>query len=276
MTVEQGEQTKSLDTYRSLCSLLLDEGFSRKDCVIALGGGVMGDLVGFVAATYMRGIDFINIPTTTLSQIDSSIGGKVAGNLGDVKNIVGGFYQPKCVIIDFDTLKTLPERHYNNGLVEAVKAGLIYDEELFRLFETQDPKEHIEEIIYRSLMVKKAVVEQDEKEQGLRKILNFGHTVGHGVETINGLSKLYHGECVAIGMFPMLESEELKERLRAVCEKLHVPTHSSVDHNMLMNLIRKDKKAAGDRITVVKVGQVGHAHLEEITMNELEKQLEGF
>ena len=270
VVVQQGEGAKSFSVYESLCKKLLEENFSRKDCVIAVGGGVMGDLAGFVAATYMRGIDFVNIPTTTLAQIDSSIGGKVAVNLEGVKNIVGAFYQPKAVLIDFDTLDTLPSRHYNNGLVEAVKAGLIYDETLFQLFERQDPREQIEEIVYRSLLVKKAVVEQDEKEQGLRKILNFGHTIGHGVESLYGLSGLLHGECVAIGMFPMLEGEDLRRRLKMVCDKLQIPTQAQVDPHRLLEVMQKDKKATGDSITVVKVGEAGKARLEQLTMAQLE------
>ncbi|MEE1319023.1 MAG: 3-dehydroquinate synthase family protein, partial [Ruminococcus sp.] len=192
-TVESGEASKSLETFGTLLQKMLDNNFSRKDCVVAVGGGVVGDLSGYAAASYMRGIDFYNIPTTFLSQIDSSIGGKTAINLGNVKNIVGAFYQPKKVLIDPDVLSTLPERQISNGLAEAVKMALTSDSELFDIFEKEDIKEKIEKIIIRSLNIKKNVVEQDEKESGLRKILNFGHTIGHGIETS---SELYHGECV--------------------------------------------------------------------------------
>lgn len=205
--VQQGEGAKSFPVYEELCRKLLELNFTRTDCIIALGGGVIGDLAGFVASTYLRGIEFIGIPTTTLSQIDSSIGGKVAINLEHVKNIIGCFYHPSVVLIDPETLKTLPKRHFVNGLVEAVKAGLIYDASILDLFEHGNPETQVDEIIYRSLLVKKAVVEQDEKEQNLRKILNFGHTLGHGIESVYGLSELLHGECVAIGMIPMLEDE---------------------------------------------------------------------
>ncbi|MBQ2863141.1 MAG: 3-dehydroquinate synthase, partial [Clostridia bacterium] len=202
-TVEQGEGSKSLEVFGRLLETMLDHGFSRKDCVVAVGGGVVGDLSGFAASAYMRGIDFYNIPTTLLSQIDSSIGGKTAVNFRGVKNIVGAFHQPRRVLIDPDLLHTLPKRQISNGLAEAVKMSLTSDAELFELFERGNIDECIDEIIIRSLNVKKSVVEQDEKESGLRKILNFGHTVGHGIESSEGMSALYHGECVALGMIPM-------------------------------------------------------------------------
>jgi len=191
LTVEQGEASKSLDMFGKLLSAMLDGEFSRKDCVVAVGGGVVGDLSGFAASAYMRGIDFYNIPTTLLSQIDSSIGGKTAINFGGVKNIVGAFYQPKKVLIDPELLKTLPKRQISSGLAEAVKMALTSDKELFDIFENKDIGSSIDEIIVRSLNIKKNVVEQDEKESGLRKILNFGHTVGHGIESSEGMNELW-------------------------------------------------------------------------------------
>jgi len=271
--VKQGEGAKSFEVYQELCLKLLELNFTRKDLIIAIGGGVIGDLSGFVAASYMRGIDFINIPTTTLSQIDSSIGGKVAINLEHVKNIIGAFHHPKAVLIDIETLKTLPERHYNNGLVEAVKAGLIYDEKLFQLFENGDIENSIEEIIYRSLLVKKDVVEKDEKEQSLRKILNFGHTIGHGIESAYNLSELLHGECVAIGMIPMIEVKELKQRTTKIYEKLKLKSHVDFDKQKVFEVMTKDKKAYGKKITIVKVKTLGNATLEEIDIEELESYL---
>ena len=222
IAVEQGEGAKSFKVFEEVCRKLLDLGFHRNDLIIALGGGVIGDLAGFAAASYMRGIDFINIPTTTLSQIDSSIGGKTAINLGDTKNIIGAFYQPKGVFIDLEVLKTLPERHYYNGLVEALKAGLIYDRELFEIFENKNIDENLQEIIYRALLVKKDVVEKDEKEENLRKILNFGHTVGHGIEGFFHLKDVLHGEGVAMGMLPMIEDEELRERTKKILKKMNI------------------------------------------------------
>ena len=182
ITVPQGEASKSMKILESVLRQMLEFNMGRGDLVIAVGGGVVGDLAGFAASIYMRGIDFINCPTTTLSMIDSSIGGKTAVDLGDTKNIVGAFWQPKLVIVDPDTLSTLPRRHFINGLAEAVKAGLLADPELFSIFEKEDVDDRIGEIICRSLRFKKSIVEQDETEQGMRKALNFGHTIGHGIE----------------------------------------------------------------------------------------------
>ena len=271
--VKQGEGAKSFPVYESLCKTLLEQGFSRTDLIIALGGGVIGDLSGFVAATYLRGIEFINIPTTTLSQIDSSIGGKVAINLENVKNIVGSFYHPSVVLIDPDTLRTLPKRHFVNGLIEALKAGLIYDETILDLFEQYDPADVVDEIIYRSLLVKKDVVEQDEKEQNLRRILNFGHTLGHGIETVYGLRDLLHGECVALGMIPMLEDDALKKRVLKIYDKLGIRSAVDFDPEEVFRIMRKDKKVQGETITVVKVKEPGKARLEKIPVEELRRYL---
>lgn len=267
---KQGEETKSLEVYEQILQKLLALDFSRKDLIIALGGGVIGDLSGFVAGTFKRGMRFASIPTTTLSQIDSSIGGKVAVNMGEVKNVVGTFYHPEAVLIDLNTLSTLPERHYNNGLVEAVKAGLIGDAELFELFEkTEHIENDLEEIIVRALRVKKNVVEQDEKEQNLRKILNFGHTIGHAIESIYHLEGYYHGECVGIGMMMILEKEEIRERLRKVLCKLNVPLSADYDVEEVIHFIKKDKKANGKYVTVVQVDKVGEAKLLPIEIESL-------
>ncbi len=271
-TVKQGEGAKSFNTFEFLCSKLLEFSFSRKDLVIALGGGVMGDLAGFVASSYMRGIEFCNIPTTTLSQIDSSIGGKVAINLNGVKNIIGAFYQPSVVIIDHDTLNTLPKRHFNNGLVEAIKAGLIYDKALFELFFT-DNELDIDNIIYRSLLVKKDVVEQDEKEQNLRQILNFGHTIGHGVESLYGLSGLLHGEAVAIGMLPMIEDKTIRKSLMKIYNRLLIKSNTDYDKEKLYDVMTRDKKSNGSKITIVKVKEIGKAVLCEIDKEELKNYI---
>lgn len=255
-TVDEGEGSKSLETFGKLLERLLDNGFSRKDCVVAVGGGVVGDLSGFVASAYMRGIDFYNIPTTLLSQIDSSIGGKTAINFGDVKNIVGAFHQPKKVLIDPDLLKTLPKRQISNGLAEAVKMSLTSDKELFNIFETKDTESNIDEIIIRSLNIKKDVVEQDEKEAGLRKILNFGHTVGHGIESSEGMSELYHGECVALGMIPMC-SDKVRARLIEVLKKCNLYREIRYDWDKIAQAAFHDKKADGDNITITMVNEVG-------------------
>lgn len=270
LVLPQGEETKSLAHYGEALGVMLQHGFTRGDAVLALGGGVVGDLAGFVAASYMRGVAFINCPTTTLSQIDSSIGGKTAVNLNGTKNVVGAFYQPMLVAADPDTLKTLPERHFVNGLAEAVKAGIIADEQLFKLFETQDVHEHIEEILYRSLVMKKNVVEQDERESGMRAVLNFGHTLGHAIESANHLGELYHGECVALGMLPMIEQPSLRRRTRAVYKKLGLPARIRYDGDAICEFIRHDKKAAADgTVTVVRAPRLGEVRLDKVTMEEL-------
>ena len=268
--VPQGESSKSLAQYGSLLSGMLEHGFGRGDAVVAVGGGVVGDLAGFVAASYMRGVTFINCPTTTLAQIDSSIGGKVAVNLDGTKNVVGAFYQPSLVLADPDTLSTLSGRHYAEGLAEAVKAGLIADPELFGIFEHGDVRAEITEVIYRSMIVKKNIVERDECEKNIRAALNFGHTIGHAIESAEHLGGLYHGECIALGMLPMVEQVPLRRRLKAVLERLELPTEISYDGDAIMEFIRHDKKAdGGDGITVVTVPQLGSYRLEKLPFEKL-------
>lgn len=255
-TVTEGEGSKSLEVFGNLFQCMLEHGFSRNDCVVAVGGGVVGDLSGFAASAYMRGIDFYNVPTTLLSQIDSSIGGKTAINLGGVKNIAGAFYQPKKVLIDPRLLKTLPPRQISNGLAEALKMALTSDTELFDIFENRDIDANLDEIIIRSLNIKKNVVEQDEKEAGLRKILNFGHTVGHGIESSERMSELYHGECVALGMIPMC-GEEIRPRVIDVLKRLNLYRELEYDWKKIAEAAFHDKKADGDTVTVTMVNEIG-------------------
>ena len=273
-TVPQGEGSKSLKVFGQVQQAMLDFNMTRKDLLVSVGGGVIGDLGGFCAATYMRGIDFVNCPTTTLSQVDSSIGGKTAIDLGETKNIVGAFWQPKVVLVDFDTLETLPRRHYVNGLAEAVKMGLIADPELFALFEQGKPEDNIEQIIYRSLRVKKNVVEQDEREQGQRACLNFGHTIGHGIEAVKGIrgrrtNGLFHGECVALGTLPMIEDKALAKRARAAYRSLGLPVRTGVDKKKVLAYMQHDKKSRGDTITVIKVPGLGCWRADRIPTSEL-------
>ncbi|MFI3141349.1 MAG: 3-dehydroquinate synthase [Clostridia bacterium] len=269
---EQGEQSKNFDTFKSICEYLLECGFSRKDCVIALGGGVVGDLSGFAASAYMRGIDFYNIPTTFLSQVDSSIGGKTAIDLGKIKNIIGAFYQPKKVIIDPDVLTTLSDRHLKNGLAESIKMGLTNDKNLFELFEQDDYLDNLDKIIELSLLVKRMVVQEDEKELGLRKVLNFGHTIGHGIEASTDLELLYHGECVALGMLAMC-GEELKIRLSKVLEKVGLPTSFDYDKEIVFAALTHDKKANGKKISIVTSEAVGTFEFKEVDAEQLKALL---
>lgn len=318
--VAVGEKSKSLEIFGELLRTMLDHNFSRKDCVVALGGGVVGDLAGFATSAYMRGIDFYNIPTTLLSQIDSSIGGKTGINFGGVKNSVGAFYQPKKVLIDPELLRTLPPRHISNGLAEAIKMALTSDRDLFELFERKDYgignyETLIDEIIGRSLIIKKTVVEQDEKESGMRKILNFGHTIGHGIEASIGIgvgsearddvsdscsegvgsavfasegvskkgggagvdaghevaswedacqtTKLYHGECVALGLIPMCD-EEIRSRVIEVLKKYNLYRNLNYDWCAIEQAAFHDKKADGGSVTVTLVHEPGSC--EMVTM----------
>ncbi len=270
VTVPEGEGSKSQKVYAELLKKMAAFGLTRTDCAVAVGGGVVGDLTGFLAATYMRGIDFYNIPTTLLSQVDSSIGGKTAINLGGIKNIVGAFHQPKAVLIDLDTLKTLPKRQISNGLSEAIKMSLTSDGELFGFFEKNEiSQENIEEVVISSLKIKKFVVENDEREAGLRKILNFGHTFGHAVEAEEEMHGLYHGECVAIGMLAT-SSDEVRKRLLPVLKKNGLPTEYKGDKERALSFISHDKKCDGDKISVVFVDTPGSFRIEKMSTTEFE------
>lgn len=255
----RGESSKSLDVYGSLLGAMLQSGFTRSDCVVAVGGGMIGDLAGFTAASYMRGVDFYNIPTTVLSQVDSSVGGKTAVNLDGVKNVVGAFYQPKKVLMDTDTLGTLSQRQIAGGLAEAIKMALTSDAELFTFFETEQATDNLPVIIERSVRIKKAIVEQDEKDHDLRRILNFGHTIGHGIESCD--SGLYHGECVALGMIPMC-GPPVRQRLLTVLERLGLPVSCDLDADRVYQAMLHDKKAASGQINVVRVDSVGSCRIE--------------
>ncbi len=269
LTIEQGEQSKRVESWSLILKTMVENNFTRTDCIIAVGGGVVGDLAGFSASCFMRGVDFYNIPTTVLSQVDSSIGGKTAVDFMGYKNLIGAFYPPTKVIIDPETLKTLPERQISNGLCEAVKMAMTCDEELFEIFEKQDIKEEqvVDTIIYRSLLIKRNIVQQDEHESGVRKVLNFGHTLAHAVESINGLEKYYHGECVAIGMLPMCD-KAVADRLLKVLMKLNLPTELEGNINDLISACRHDKKAFGDNITVVTVKEIGQYSLKNLSFDE--------
>lgn len=275
VTIPQGESSKNLQNFEMLCRRMLQNGFTRTDCVVAVGGGVVGDLAGFAAASFMRGIDFYNVPTTVLSQVDSSVGGKVAIDLDHIKNCVGAFHQPKAVLIDPEVLSTLPQRQISNGLAEAVKMAVNFDEKLLTLFEAEDYLSHMDEIIAASLRIKAAVVKADEKESGLRRVLNFGHTIGHGIETAGGLDGLYHGECVALGMLPMC-SDALRPRVKAILEKLKLPTSCSSDPTAVWEAMLHDKKLSGSTITVVYAPKAGSFELRSMPVTDLKETVFAF
>lgn len=260
VVIPSGEKSKNFDKYKKILEALVCADFTRSDCVVAVGGGVVGDMAGFAAATYMRGIDFYNVPTTVLSQVDSSVGGKTAIDFLGFKNIVGAFYPPTCVIIDPDTLKTLDARQVSNGLCEALKMAATCDADLFSIFEKGQAADNIDEIITRAISIKKSIVEADERESGLRRVLNFGHTVGHAVES--NCPQLLHGECVGIGMLYMC-SPAVRKRIKAALEKLHLPTLVEVSPEDLTEALFHDKKTADDSITTVFVDEIGSYRFEE-------------
>lgn len=266
-TIPSGEESKSLSVFSRLEEVMLSNDFSRKDCVVAVGGGVVGDLAGFAAACYMRGIDFCNVPTTVLSQVDSSIGGKTAVNFLGVKNIIGAFYQPRLVVIDFDVLKTLPKRQIINGMAEALKMAATFDEVLFEELTQAKEASQLAALIPKAIEWKKRVVEEDEKEQGLRKVLNFGHTLGHGIEVASG-GELLHGECVALGMLPMCD-QKVSERILSAMKELGFPLACDFDEQKAMQAILHDKKGSGDVISTVYVPKLGTYEFRDKTADEL-------
>ena len=265
-TVAQGEGSKGFDTFQKLLADMLRADFDRGDCVVAVGGGVVGDLSGFAAACFMRGIDFYNLPTTLLAQVDSSIGGKTAVDLGGVKNCVGAFWQPRGGLVDPAVLATLPPRQLANGMAEAVKMALTSDVGLFELFESGGEADR-EAVIRRALEIKKRVVEADERESGLRRILNFGHTLGHGMEAAAGLHGLLHGECVALGMLPMC-APEVRERLLPVLARLGLPVTLPVSPDRVLSAVCHDKKCDGATVSYVYVPRVGEAEIRRASVSD--------
>lgn len=272
--IPSGETSKNITNYQNIIAFLMENHFSRKDCIVALGGGVVGDLSGFVSATYMRGLDFYNIPTTLLAQVDSSIGGKTAIDYLGYKNIIGAFNPPLKVLIDPLTLNTLDERQLHAGLVESLKMALTFDADLFTLIENSyDLRKDLPNIIYKSLLIKKYVVEQDEKESNLRKVLNFGHTIGHAIESYYQM-KLLHGECVGLGMLYMV-SPLIKKRLEAILLKYHLPIKVDLDIQKITNLITLDKKSNNEHIDIIIVRKIGQYEIKTIAINEIKKYLKG-
>ena len=259
-----GEESKTISIYRRLLQKLIHTGLTRKSVIIALGGGVVGDIAGFLAATYMRGISYIQIPTTLLAQVDSSIGGKTALNLPEGKNLLGAFYQPKRVYIDPSLLHTLSTRHFQNGLVEIIKHGVIFDSTLFRSLETHIPdiqardNDTLSQLIFHSCKIKANIIQQDEHEQNIRVILNYGHTLAHALEQIEKYT-FFHGEAVAIGMNYAGKLAVTKgfwnqseyERQQRLLEAFNLPTHSTQNSEQLLSLMRRDKKGEKGKIMFV-------------------------
>ena len=267
-----GEPRKRLATVEDLCQRMHRAGADRRSAVIAFGGGIAGDVGGFVAASYMRGIDAVQAPTTLLAQVDSSVGGKTGVNLASGKNLVGAFHQPRLVLVDTDSLNTLPEREYRAGLQEVVKHGIIRSAELFEFMErshsavTRRDREAVEHMIAESVRIKSEVVRIDERETGLRRILNFGHTLGHALEAETSYSLLLHGEAVAFGMIAAARLSELRSRLSAsdrerieatVLSYASFPTLKGLDARRLAARISGDKKSVDGKARFVLADRIG-------------------
>ena len=272
VTVKQGEQSKNIDNYQLVMKTLIEHGFTRTDCLVSIGGGVVGDLGGFISSTYMRGIDFYNIPTTLLSQVDSSIGGKTAIDYNGIKNIIGSFYTPKCVLIDPNTLKTLDKRQLHAGLVEAIKMACTCSSSLFEIIsKSKNLENDIDEIIFQSLQIKQKIVEEDLEEKGLRRVLNFGHTLGHIIESVSNYN-LLHGECVGIGMLSF-SSDKARKQIKKLLKKYNLPTSYDLSLKDIEDYLIHDKKKTGDYIWIVSVENIGSYELKKIKIDELYNKL---
>ena len=272
VTVKQGEQSKNIDNYQLVMKTLIEHGFTRTDCLVSIGGGVVGDLGGFISSTYMRGIDFYNIPTTLLSQVDSSIGGKTAIDYNGIKNIIGSFYTPKCVLIDPNTLKTLDKRQLHAGLVEAIKMACTCSSSWFEIIsKSKNLENDIDEIIFQSLQIKQKIVEEDLEEKGLRRVLNFGHTLGHIIESASNYN-LLHGECVGIGMLSF-SSDKARKQIKKLLKKYNLPISYDLSLKDIEEYLIHDKKKTGDYIWIVSVENIGSYDLKKIKIDELYNKL---
>ena len=284
VSLPAGEETKCLAELSRLYSEALSFSITRKDMIIALGGGVIGDLTGFLAATLLRGIPFVQIPTTLLAQVDSSVGGKVAIDVPEGKNLVGAFYQPKLVIIDTEVLNTLSDRIFFDGLAEVIKYGLIADKDLFEKLEACDSRselsEWIDEMVYTCCDIKRAVVEEDELDTGKRMILNFGHTLAHVAEKEYQYKTYTHGQAVAFGMVAIsaigeklsLMPQGIRERIRNMVLKFNLPDHIELS-NEVEKTLTLDKKNEGEQLNLVLLSEIGCARVHKIPLCGFVKQL---
>ena len=287
-TIPAGEENKNLDVVETVYTYLIEQHFERRDMLVALGGGVVGDLAGFTAATYLRGIDFIQVPTSLLAQVDSSIGGKTGVDFAKYKNMVGAFHMPRLVYINIDTLATLSTRLFNSGFGEIIKHGLIKDRSYFDYLDTNyehikalEP-EYIMETVYRSCVIKADVVNHDPTEKGERALLNFGHTLGHAVEKLMNFS-LYHGECVGLGMICAsyiskergLISENDYELIRNMLKKYGFPTRvEGLDIFSILEVSKSDKKMENGVVKFILLKKLGEAFIDKtVTYDEMTQAL---
>lgn len=277
LSLKPGEETKNFNTLPIVYDELLDFNLTRSDLIIALGGGVIGDLSGFVASTYLRGIDFVQIPTSLLAQVDSSVGGKVAVDLDRGKNLVGSFYHPKCVLIDPEVLNTLDNRFFIDGMAEVIKYGCIKDKQFFDYLEKMENNQQLinnmEVVIHKCCDIKRQVVENDEKDKGERMLLNFGHTLGHAIEQYYNYTKYSHGEGVAIGMYVISKISEEKgltkkgtsQRIKDILVKYNLPYELDVNIEETLEAINLDKKKLGNDLNVIILKEIGSSEIYKTT-----------
>ncbi len=275
---EAGEASKTAKTVIEMVEFCAEKGLTRKDLIVALGGGVTGDMAGFAAAVYLRGIDFVQIPTSLLAQVDSSVGGKTAVDLPQGKNLCGAFHQPRLVLIDPDTLDTLPQRYFNDGMGEVIKYGCIKSEALFERLENENPHDFIEDMIFECVDIKRVIVENDEKEQGERMLLNFGHTAGHAIEKLCNFEGVSHGEAVGIGMVMITRAGENNgitaagsaDRIYNLLKKYDMPTEDSHTLTEIIAAMGADKKRTGRGINFTMIKKIGEGFIYPVRNEDIE------
>ena len=276
-TFPHGESSKNAQILFELLEFMAEHAVTRSDLIVALGGGVTGDMAGFAASIYLRGTPFIQIPTTLLAAVDSSVGGKTAVNLRAGKNLAGSFNQPRLVLCDIDTLSTLPAHEFASGMAEVIKYGILSDAQLFALLEQDDAKDHLEEIICRCVTCKRDLVMADEFDTGARQLLNLGHTLAHAIEKLSDFS-IGHGYAVAIGLAAVarcayaagLAEEDNTDRICQLLCKYGLPTHCDFSTEDLCQVILRDKKRSGQTINVVIPKRIGDSYLYPMTVDRLE------
>ncbi len=277
-----GEGSKTTETVVGIVEFLAENGLTREDMVVALGGGVCGDMAGFAAAIYLRGIKFVQIPTTLLSQVDSSVGGKTGVDLPQGKNLCGAFHQPALVLIDPDVLETLSPHFFSDGMGEVIKYGCIKSKVLFERIETENVKDFIEDLIYDCVNIKRGVVERDEKEAGERALLNFGHTAGHAIEKLHNFTDISHGEAIGVGMVMISEAGErigltergTTDRIRKVLEKYNMKTEVENSVTDIIGAMYHDKKRTGSGIKFIMLHSLGDSFINPVE-NDKVKELFG-
>ncbi|WP_163192689.1 3-dehydroquinate synthase [Clostridium thermarum] len=281
IVLKPGEESKSLQSLECIYNKLLDYSANRDTLLVALGGGVIGDITGFAAATFLRGIKYIQIPTSVIAQVDSSIGGKVAVNLERGKNLIGSFYHPHAVLIDPEVLRSLEDRFFFDGMAEVIKYGLIKDSQLFNNLMSYKTKEeimaNIEYIISTCCLIKKEIVEKDEKDIGERMLLNFGHTIGHGIEAYYEYKTYTHGEAVAIGMYCIsgigeqlgLTAPGCNEKIKAILKQYHLPYKAPVNVDELLEIIKNDKKVFDDGLNFILIKDIGNAYINKVKLQDI-------